>query len=286
MNNNLLINYKKQNKSNIAKFVNHEKHNKIYFDEHRKCFKLITNAKLNQEIKLPGLKPLLQQIFFPDYEYTRKKGDASSGVSNPFEGIERGEIVHEQLMDYFNLTKNEFIKKQPKLHFYTSKTIKALKEWNLKPMFSEICIWNNNVATRMDGGCTDELNQFILLEWKTGMDGYFLRGNSDMKGILQGMISNSPLNQALLQLLISKVMIENEYNVSVHKEYVVHIHKDGIIPYEIPKKILEMKIQIYDYFITNVIAIKALKTKIYSSLNKKKKMSIKKKKSIAKKFAF
>lgn len=268
---------KKANLKNIKNFVYHKRHENIYFDKSRKCFMLTEN---NGSFKISGLKSYMQAIFFPDYEYEKKKGDASSGISNPFEGIERGEIVHEQLEDYFNLNTKDFVEKYPSLHFYTSKTIKSLKEWKLKPLCSEISIWNQNVATKLDGVCTDKLIRFILCEWKTGMDGYFLRGNSDMKGILKGLISNSPLNQALLQLLLTKVIIEREYNIIVHMQYVVHIHKDGVIPYEIPENVLQIKNQIYDYFIQQIIILKTFKQKLHKQNKKKKtksKTNIKKK---------
>jgi hypothetical protein len=279
----------KENKKNIINFTSHENHKFIRFDPIRKQIRLTVDEKTKKEIALPGIKQYLKEIFFPDYEYVKKKGDASSGVTNMDEGIERGEIVHGQLEDYFNLTKEEFIKNHSQLHFYTSKAIISLKKWDLKPLFSEICVYNKNIiGTKLDAVCTNDLGEFILIEWKTGGDGYFLRGNAEMRGVLKGVISNNPLNQSLLQLLVTRCFIEKEYNVKVHDSFVAFIQKDGVIPEYIPDTLLELKDIIYEYFIQQVIILKSLKYKMKENNTKtnKKKKTIRKRKYNKKKKGF
>lgn len=257
-------------KENFTRFITHPKHDRIYFDERAKCFRLIISDDI--EMKLPGIRDNLKEIFFYDYEYKRKKGDGSTGVSSASEGIERGKTVHDELMDYANLPKKEFIKLHPRLHKYTIKAIQALKEWKFRAMCAEICINSDHFATKFDNVSTDINGRFILIEWKTGMDSYIKRGNASMKGILEEKFSNCPLNQAFLQLLLTKSIIEYEYNTKVHDSYVVHIHKEGVDLIEIPDDMMELQREIYEYYTKQVIIIQEAKR-----INKQKKKEKKKK---------
>jgi hypothetical protein len=234
------------NVENFKNFVLHKKHKLISFNESAKRFEL--QAGPNKFLYMPGLRRYLEAVFYPDYKYVRHKDDGTTGAGSLFGGLQKGERIHEQLMHYSNMTNEQFKKSMDSLDVYAAKAIIYLREFAIKPMCGEICIWNNVIATRIDNISTNSDNDFILIEWKTGMDDYFRRGNSTMKGVLVDRFSNCPMNQAFLQLLICKMIIEKEYGTTVHQEYVVHIKKDGVEALPIPNEMLEMKEVIYDYF--------------------------------------
>jgi hypothetical protein len=243
---------------NWKSFVSSERHNYIRFDEGSTSFKL--KGKNGVETTLPGLHKYLKKVFYPDYEYIRRKGDGTTGAGSLMGGLTRGKNVHDELMHFANMSKKEFEKayKNGDIEVYTAKTILSLREWGLKPVCSEVCVWNQSIATRIDCIATNEDGELILIEWKTGMDNYFERGNTSMHGILKDKFSNCPMNQAHLQLLISRMMIEVEYKTKVDRQYVINIHGDGVNAYELPERMYEMRGDIYKFFMYRVNTLKSL----------------------------
>jgi hypothetical protein len=277
------------NKDNFKKFVLHKRHKLISFNESAKRFEVSIGA--NQQSYMPGLRRYLESVFYPDYKYVRHSNDGSTGAKSQWDGLQKGERIHEQLMNYSNMSTEQFKACMGKLDVYTAKAILYLREFDLKPMCGEISIWNDVIATRVDNISTNADKEFILIEWKTGMDDYFKRGNSTMKGVLEGRFSNCPMNQAFLQLLICKMIIEKEYDTAVHQQYVVHIKKDGVEALPIPEEMLELKDVIYGYFVYNVREQRREADRKYradkeakTSIKKRKfKRTIRKKKAVRKK---
>ena len=212
----------------------------------------------SKEIYVKGLLPVLSKFFWPDYEFIpsayKKKGN-KTGISNRFEGLYRGDIVHKQLELYVNKGGIKSIHLLfNSIHPFTKKAIIALNLWKWVPIVSEFTIYdeNLNLATRVDLLCLDESKDIVLVEWKCGMDNYVNRGNKPMKGPLKESYSNSPSNQAYLQLLFTKLIIEYTYDVRIKKSYIVRIFADGIEPYFLPKLLSGKANIVYQYLIDSL----------------------------------
>lgn len=218
---------------------------KVFFDENREVFIQKNVNNKNKEIKyvIPGLLPKLKSVFWKDYKYKRNKNSISSGAKTKFGGIKRGNQVHHEFEDYVNLSTKDFKKKYRTLHEYTEKLIKALRIYKLIPVKSEIVVFDPllNVATRIDLLARDEFYNLYLLEIKTGMDGYFENGSSMFMTNLPLNIINSPKNQAVFQCLLTKQMLERNYDITILKSYVIQINLNGVHPVHVEKEILDIK---------------------------------------------
>lgn len=230
----------------------------VEFSDATRCFRV--NGK-----SVPGLLPNLKEVFWPEYEYVkptfkvnkqdqnRKQHSKPKGLKRDvYGGLVRGSIVHNQLRMYANRASiEEFESQYCAIHEYTEKAISALKIWKFIPITGEYALFNAsplNIATAADMICMNESGELVLIEWKTGMDTYFKRGNGPMHGPLQGIYNNCPLNQAYIQLLFTKTLLESELSMCIKHAYVVQINSDGIERYTLPSIINKKRNQLITYF--------------------------------------
>lgn len=250
------------------------------------------SARYAKGIKLKGITRLLKQHMWPDYVYERPNYRISTGVSSSLEGKERGKLVHSELERYTNSPgvyisqKHNYIRSVESLHDYTKKAIFALDKWHLTPLCAEVAIGDieNMWGTMIDSVCLftrgDE-RKLVLIEWKTGMDGYIEKGNKMMRGPLGRHFSNCPLNQAHAQLLMAKQMLIRYYGIIVSDAYVVNINTESVRPYRYPSIMGEMECEVYEYMISCLTAENLAKseralnrkrvTKVVNPVSKKKK---------------
>ncbi len=237
----------KNQKKDLIKLFNHENNTIIKFSQEERCF------KKNNHSYVKGLLRSLNKIFWPTYEYTTPsyKHKKKTGLHSKREGLYRGDLVHHQLELYINKGGFDAIKiVYDKIHPFTRKALAALNEWKLNPIISEFTIYSEilDIATKIDLICLDEKDNIVLIEWKCGMDNYICKGNDVMQGPLKRLYSNCPLNQAYLQLLFTKLIIEKSYQIKIKKTYVIQIHNDGIDPFKIPKRLLDQENRVFLYF--------------------------------------
>lgn len=220
----------------------------VEFSDASRCFKV--NGK-----SVPGLLPSLKEVFWPEYEYVKPKIKSKKDKvpkRDVYGGLVRGSIVHNQLRLYANRASvEEFQGQYCAIHEFTEKAISALKIWKFVPITGEYALFNQfplNVATAADMICMNESGELVVIEWKTGMDTYFKRGNDQMSGPLQGIYNNCPLNQAYIQLFFTKTLLESELSMRIKHAYVVQINSEGIVRYPLPTTITQKKNQIITYF--------------------------------------
>jgi hypothetical protein len=254
------------NKEIILRLLNHENNKHIRFDQNSKVF-MFKATENGSEKKVPGITRSLSYAFWPNYQYTRSRYSRGTGVSSARRGIERGMIVHQQMEDYSNMTIAEFKKKHTILHPFTKSLIVYLRCNKLIPIRSEFTIFDSeiNKATKIDMLCANEEMEIVAIELKTGMDDYISRGNDSIKGPLEGEITNCPKNQALIQILMSSIILEYRYNICIKGLYVLNVNMSGVYPYEVPQLIRRKSASLYNHFRENI-----------SSNREKKKKRIKK----------
>lgn len=235
--------------------LEHPRNARIRQDPRRRYGFVYNDTFDGRDIMLKGLKPALKSVFWPNYRYKDSyygKNTRNAPTLNAWQGLERGKYVHQQLEDYINLTADEFTRRHSSLHFDTLRVIKTLRRWRLVPCIAEFIVYDNTprcmVGTKIDALLSHaDTGEFVLVDWKCGFDNYLLKGNSMMNGPAADY-SNSPLNQAFLQVLFAKIFLERHYDFRVHSSIVVQIAGDAVIPWNVPAEMIALSDQLYDYF--------------------------------------
>lgn len=117
-------------------------------------------------------------------------------------GVVRGSLVHKQLEDFAN--SGGILRNKAKAHAITRNVAALIKKRGWLPICGELGVRmpETNIATPIDMVCYDTLqHQFVFVELKTGYKDCFCASSRTMEGALRGLMANSPLNQALLQLM-------------------------------------------------------------------------------------
>ncbi len=259
-----------EKESVTVQLLNHPKRGEIKYDSAVRCFVKQSNSN-EARIRLRGLKDLLAECFWPTYNYEKAKQLSESlstagalpttGAAAPPKkkmkfrslhaarryGTARGEVVHSQIEDFISMSSKAFQKRHRIVHPYTYAIIETVQsEMNLRFLTAEEAVYSSkgHFATAIDQVCTDSQGRLVLIELKCGMDRYAMHGNDAMKGPLKN-ISNSPLNQSFVQALVASIMMHEWYGLEIHAAYVLLAQDDGTTYHLIPKKLVEMKDEIY-----------------------------------------
>jgi hypothetical protein len=225
------------------------------------CFWRV-DARTDVETPVSGLLPLLKEIFYPRYKMRRDRSTESTGAGSSFAGKLRGSQVHAQMEAYARPGGIEAAKRdEDQLHPFTWWLIDAMENrWHFRPEVAERVVYHRGppwFATKMDMWATDVRGRRIALEWKTGMNSTFERGTEHrMSGPVGDLVdSDSPKNQALLELLMGMVMAERFDGIAFDSGQVVLVNTKGInesVP--LPEELWENRNAIYDYFVEMVPA--------------------------------
>ena len=186
---------------------------------------------------VPGLLPSLRTTLWPKYKY-KKVNDSSTrhfrkrdvSLRRTSDGRARGTRVHEQLEAMTNCGGTDALKrKHQKINPFTTKILLAFRRWNWRPVASEIPLIDpeTGIATAADLVCSGPGGKLILVEIKNGYYGSWERGGGQMDGPLRGVLSDAPRSQALVQLLMTRRMME-KHGATVDAAYVVRADCDGI----------------------------------------------------------
>lgn len=217
----------------------YSKDERISFNVNIKRFYFLS-APGQKKIIFRGLSPLLRELFWSNYDYaeatksmtihikTARNHILENSKTNnlPYHGKngkDLGILIHEQvdhviknLSDFTpqKMLDNEF------LHPVVKHIFVALGKANISPIASEESVFNTEIklATKIDligrrRICIGDRVHYnlVLMELKTGYPGgAFSCSNGSMQpnAVFQGLLTNSPLNQAQLQLLFSYKLLE------------------------------------------------------------------------------
>lgn len=235
--------------------------NHVLFDENKACF-MAPWPTTGVFKPVRGLKPLLADCFWPDYDYEaaeRVAKDLALGVverhatstgGRAAAGMHRGSFVHKQIEDFVKLSPKAFAEVHPKLHPFAATLLRAIYyDMKLTLVDTEVPVMcaTGWFATAADLVAVDQQGQLVILEIKTGMANYFRHANKPMRGraLTNPRLPNSPMNQAFVQLLITSMMIDKQYNTHVHAAYVLHATEEGVDRRPVPAYLLERRERLY-----------------------------------------
>jgi len=187
-------------------------------------------------------------------------------------GVNRGKVTHQELCDYINLSTATCIRKHRKkgFHAFTVQIVEKLVAWGLRPVVAEFNIFDEvlNYATAIDMIVARDLQQtgarpsppppsrLVLVETKTGYrDGVFLSGSGLLRLPAQMAhlrIDDSPLHQAMLQVLMARLTLKHRYGIHQTDCVVIHVDENGPPKrYPVIKELLRHEDLIYQFAIDN-----------------------------------
>ncbi len=218
-----------------------------------------------------GLLPTLAIIYWPDFdinEVTRKQktyvskkgGGRRKGIKNTkkifpvsqkekkrgrFYGVIRGDEVHNEIQDFIDLDRNAFTKKHPEIHDFTKRILLFISDRKWLPFLTEFPVFDEDIrmATSIDLVCLDIVTgKVIFLEFKTGYAGYFDKYNAYMRKSLS-KLTNSPSNQAHIQLITSVLITMKSHRISVDEfeMYVIRVDDMCLSPHKVSNDYLSNK---------------------------------------------
>lgn len=208
-----------------------------------------------EERAVPGITAFLRKHLWPAYAPFRtlwpRAHSMARGVCGAHEALTRGTLVHEQLAVIVNESVDAFHRRWPReehKHRYTHDVRSALHAWRLQPVRAELVVYEGglDLATSIDMVCADTSGAPVLIELKTGSDTTFCQGSGTMAPPLHTMLSNSPKNQAAVQLLVGWLICERAYGCVPAAAYIVNVNADGVHRYPIPPNVLAARHQLYD----------------------------------------
>lgn len=230
---------------------------------------------------LSGLLPSLSVIFWPEFdmrEVTKKpknyqaRGRKKGGGLHPhqrqqhsilhttttpkplkktktrkgrFYGIIRGTEVHMELKDFVEMNEKGFRKKYPLIHEYTRRILLFISSMNWTPFIAEFNVFDEQlrIGTSIDMVCLDKITgKVIFLEFKTGYANYFTNHTGYMRNSLK-KLTNSPYNQAHIQLIVSVLIVMKHHRLSVSEfeMYVIRVDEECLSPHKVSNDYLSSK---------------------------------------------
>jgi hypothetical protein len=237
----------------------------VKFSDERQCFVRRIDVDPVRWTRVRGLRELLHEKFWPSYDFKRahrvakrlagpgglqSSGGNSGTGGNAHAGKIRGTVVHAQLEDLIELDDDAFAERHPKVHHWVAKVIRLVRSMGLRFVGAEepVLAREGLLATACDQLCVDSEGRLVVLELKCGLADYGEHGNDSMKGrVINRILNNSPLNQALVQLLCTCMMLQDQYPaVTVHAAYVVRVNNTGARAHSLPVELLDRRDRLYE----------------------------------------
>ena len=172
------------------------------------------------------------------------KSSSDHGRGKHF-GLIRGTKIHEQLNDYILFDKPNFLKKHINIHPWTKKIFGFIKSKGWCPLVGEFNLYDPalNMGTSVDIVFVSmDTGHLILLEIKTGYNGYFEENDGCyMEGPLNGVLENSPINWAILQIVFSTILVVMYHKIELTyiEAWVLRIDTNDIQKIKIENNIIK-----------------------------------------------
>ena len=162
-----------------------------------------------------------------------------------FYGVMRGTEVHREIQDFIELDQKNFLKRHPCIHFYTRQILAfVIEKMHWRPFKSEFDIFDEKlgIGTSIDLICLGENDKLICIEIKSGYAGYFENNDGYMDNSLSNL-TNSPRNQAYIQLITSCLMLIKNHHLTLNdiELYVIRVDDNNLSHYKISKEYVQQR---------------------------------------------
>lgn len=260
----------------VAKLINHERNNKVAFIKNTETFQYVDVIR-DKVVTAKGITKILKGAFFENYEpvfgkearkRSRQKNKHLSRQTQLKEklsaeqmlarkvrdkrikGFTLGNVVHDELCSWARShNEQKWMKENPVLNAFTIKVMRSLRLLKIEPIYAEWPIFDENVpyATSIDmvGVSGNADGSLVVIEIKTGYEGYFFEGNANMNRTPLKRVVNSPKNQALLQCLMAMLTLKYRYGINRVFGMVIRVSGSGVDAEPIPEPFLKKGPSIY-----------------------------------------
>jgi len=176
-----------------------------------------------------GLTDVIKSGYYPNYVFSiAVKGSARDpGIKPPFgvqgekKGRWRGNLVDHQVQAWIKGALKDATPSTPErkaacldasLHQFSRAFIELTQRLELTPIGTQVVVQNEqcNIATLVDAVFLNTQGHIVLVELKTGFDGYNDASNGDMNADF-AFLSNAPANQHQIQLAFTQCMFESTF---------------------------------------------------------------------------
>jgi hypothetical protein len=261
----------------VEKLLSHERRELVRFIPLSERFEYVATGDRVRSIR--GLTKILKGAFYPDYKppSSRRKGKGKAPLPMPgrkilaerasdtrLRGLTLGTQVHMEMCDWAQMKNvSSWKRKHPTPNAYTVAVIRALNALQLEPVAGEVAIFDESIpfATSIDMVCASALGgKLVLVELKTGYEGYFSEGSGYMAKQPLTRYKNSPLNQAMLQCLMAAIVLERKYGFSECVScMVLRVNVSGVECYQVPEFLIRRRLSIYNSLKDYVDSLKTKK---------------------------
>ena len=196
-----------------------------------------------RNVRLSGLTPLLDAVYWSREPHTRKRGApvqtpaAAVRHRNPVldgaRGAVRGTVVHRQVVEYLTLNTTYLDKRNPMgVHDWCERVFALMLEKKVLPALGNVPVFDlpRRLCTELDlVGVSEPSGHLVLVEIKTGYRGAaWTTSRGAMRNGLRGVLDDTPLNRAIVQLVVSAVLLAQGHGVPGDLElWVLHVDEEG-----------------------------------------------------------
>jgi len=206
------------------------------------------------ETALVGVRDVLRRACFGNYRFEEARDAGTpqfatqrvaTGLRAPHHGAARGRDVHEQLTVFVNDGRAAWQRRYGmSCSAYVERITTFLASRRLRPVVADFqdFISDAGIGSAIDLVCADEEHCGVcLIELKVGGENYFEKSNAPLNAPASlRHFSNSPRNQALLQLLVYRHMVTSNYPyVPVTRCYVLQARTDTLVLYGLTQPFID-----------------------------------------------
>lgn len=197
------------------------------------------DAEKGKNRRLRGLTGPIAELFWPDQMLPVVRAAYPTKHRRPLTAQEaargplRGNIVHSQIQALVSLDPEHFHRRFTSgAHPWSYEALDALLARGIRPIAGEVGIADAAIgkATNIDMIGVRKNGRLAFIEWKTGYEGEaWTRATHWMRGPMRGVLEDSALNRAIVQVVLGAFMARNSRNLDGDFEcWVVHIDSRGI----------------------------------------------------------
>lgn len=162
---------------------------------------------------------MIKTNYYPDYVFRPNATIVTSVLTKvrhgEKKGMARGRLVDNQIQKWIKHAlclepSRQF--KTKKLHLFARAFIELTKKLDWKPIGTQVVVRDErcNIATLVDSVFVNAKGQVVVVELKTGFDGYNDVSNGRMKDGF-AYLTNAPSHQHQLQLAFTRCMFESTF---------------------------------------------------------------------------
>jgi hypothetical protein len=207
------------------------------------------DATTGRLTRLAGLTPLLERVYWssdkpapaPARRGVKRArepaplpgGVANGGIMGAVRGAVRGTIVHEQAHDLVTLSADALKRRCPQRHAWSEAVVHALLDHHVLPAAGNVPAYVEalGLCTEIDLlGVEEPSGHLVVVEIKTGYSGGAWRASrGPMRGVLAGVLDDTPLNRALVQVMVATLLLVEGHAVAGGRidAWVIHVDERG-----------------------------------------------------------